>query len=207
MHASLLRQRILLALAGGVALAGCVEDPDDPISGGSGGAGASGPSGGAGGPSGGAGGDQDAGRGGAGGQREEMDADLPPDGDVSPPDQGPPPPDPEWPPLPETLSCPPDEGGEFQEAGPCCEEIACYSPEGAEACPEIRDDNQWEIAEALGYTGLGSGDCLCGVAGPYQPNDQGRCCYVISIQWCTGRPFNIDLDARTAAPARRDDWI
>lgn len=187
MHPShTLRARILLAMAGGAlvgaaSLTGCAEDPDPVADAGAGGA------------PGGAGGMTTGGMttGGMGGGMAP---------DASPP--------PDYPPLPDTLSCPPDDG-QSMESGPCCEQVACYDPEAGVACPEATNDNSWSLASDLGYPSLGSGECLCDLRGPYQPPQDaaGRCCYVISIQWCTGRPFNLDGLTTTAPAARRTDWM
>lgn len=104
------------------------------------------------------------------------------------------------------------EGDEF--SGPCCAEVACYEA-GGTACADPETDRPYDIAASLGYTGLGSGTCLCGVSGPYDvesshqlTDDTGECCYIISTQGCTGRPLTCDGgEVRTAPVTERTDWI
>jgi hypothetical protein len=100
-------------------------------------------------------------------------------------------------------------GEATMETGPCCPEVACMDVD-AEKCPFPKDETQWDLAHDLGYTDLGSGECLCKVDGPYANTaaveSEGDCCYVVYIQGCEGRPFILADIARTAAPVRRSDW-
>ncbi|MCA9525608.1 MAG: hypothetical protein KC549_04840 [Myxococcales bacterium] len=109
-------------------------------------------------------------------------------------------------PLPPPLVCPPDDDP-MALSGPCCDALACYRPADGAAC--LVDDD-YAIAAALGHTSPGSGECLCGTSGPYDPvasgGQVGDCCYVITIQWCTGRPLVVAGVARVAPLTRRADW-
>lgn len=175
-----LAERMRAAVVFGAALAaagGCQADPDPGDDAGTGGQG---------------------GAGGRGGQT------------VPPPDAGP-----SYPPAPEPGACPPDDGSDPEAfSGPCCDAVECYEPPPGEACPEAAEYEQDNvIAGHLGHDGLGSGECLCGVDGPWDPtsaeafsNRGGRCCYTISIQWCTGRPLVVAGVARVAPLVRRADW-
>jgi hypothetical protein len=69
------------------------------------------------------------------------------------------------------------------------------------------------VTTGLSHSGLGSGECLCGVEGPWDAESAhaingatGRCCYTISIQWCTGRPLVVESVARVAPLVARGDW-
>ena len=147
-----------------------------------------------------------------------------------------PPAPPSYPSAPAPAACPenPDAGEpEEFDLGPCCPAIRCYEPGtrpgggGAGGAPsssaddcvvpgEIlpgRGNRAGEVAELLGYDHLGSGQCLCGVQGPFDrssarahTDDMGRCCYSISIQWCTGRPLLVEDVARMAPLVLRSDW-
>jgi hypothetical protein len=124
-------------------------------------------------------------------------------------------PGPAYPSAPAPGECPGEPESDAEAlAGPCCERVECYDPAEGEPCPdafEFTQDNA--IAEALGHSGLGSGECLCGVEGPWDPTsarayteESGRCCYTIAIQWCTGRPLMVAGVARVAPLVARADW-
>ncbi|MFN3200671.1 MAG: hypothetical protein ACE366_19895 [Bradymonadia bacterium] len=215
-----LRRRILWAVTSGLTLLGCAEDPDPVADAGTTGGAGGMPMGGVGGTPGGTGGDIGGGVGGAG--NEGGVGGMPMGGEPvggepvggepigGEPVGGTPGPDPRWPSLPDPddLSCPPDDGEGF-ESGPCCEQIFCHDLPDEGQCPEPTDDNRWELASQVTERGFGSGECLCGdaITGPYQPTDAGRCCYVVSIQWCTGRPFYVDDQVQQAASMPRSDWL
>lgn len=131
---------------------------------------------------------------------------------------------PAYPSAPEPYGCPPepDAGpdGDPPLSGPCCQNIECYEPADDGPCvdpkstpPGQQGTREDEVAGLLGHEGLGSGECLCGVDGPYDAEsahafteEPGRCCYAISINWCTGRPLVIDAVARLAPLVARADW-
>jgi hypothetical protein len=183
----LLRERMRTAALFGAALAaltptvGCKADPDPADAGASGGSGGS------------------AGTGGNGG--------APVGGDPGYPlaqDPGPCPPEPDAGPDNMPLS------------GPCCPKIECYDPPAGAACPMLVAGDyeaQNTVVSGLGHEGLGSGECLCGVEGPWNAESAhaitestARCCYTISIQWCTGRPLVVESVARVAPLVARGDW-
>jgi hypothetical protein len=80
------------------------------------------------------------------------------------------------------------EGGDSGLAGPCCVDVYCLQPGADGTCRASSDVS----AEELTGLGLGSGDCQCSpVEGPYapRPTDAEACCYLVGVQWCTGRPI------------------
>lgn len=101
-------------------------------------------------------------------------------------------------------------------SGPCCPKIECYDPPAGTTCPTLVAgdyDAQNTVAAGLGHPDLGSGECLCGVEGPWDADSAhaftestARCCYTISIQGCTGRPLVVEAIARVAPLVARGDW-
>ena len=128
-----------------------------------------------------------------------------------------------YPAAPTPFGCPPepDAGPDTDPplSGPCCQAIECYEPVDQGACVMPSEstadggNRADEVAGLLGHEGLGSGECLCGVEGPYDPasahaftEEPGRCCYAVSINGCTGRPLVVDAVARIAPLVSRADW-
>lgn len=184
-----MRAAVLLGAALAAVAPGCKADPDPDPDGGAGGAGGH-----TGGHGGGASGGTPTGG-------------MPAGGDPGYPlamDPGPCPPEPDAGPDNPPLS------------GPCCARIECYEPPAGEACLLLPAEDypaQDAVAGKLGHEGLGSGDCLCGVQGPWDAESAhafteatGRCCYTIAIMWCTGRPLVVAGVARVAPLVHRADW-
>lgn len=102
--------------------------------------------------------------------------------------------------------------------GPCCLRVFCIDPPaGQTACKPANAVTSQEI----GYPSLGSGTCMCSVAGrpsgfsgPYSPESaqqystgQGSCCYLIGLHWCTGRPLVIDGRGVVAELVSDIGWV
>ena len=90
-------------------------------------------------------------------------------------------------PIPqEEIAC---TGEESELEGPCCVDVYCTETDGSGSCP----DASARSADEVTGLSLGSGECACAaINGPYAPaspeSDQ-PCCYLVGIQWCSGRPI------------------
>ncbi|HEY6561109.1 MAG TPA: hypothetical protein VI072_27725 [Polyangiaceae bacterium] len=102
--------------------------------------------------------------------------------------------------------------------GPCCLRVFCIEPPaGQTACKPANAVTSQEI----GYPSLGSGTCMCsvpgrppGFGGPYSPESaqqystsQGSCCYLVGLQWCTGRPLIIEGRGVVAELISSAGWV
>jgi hypothetical protein len=99
--------------------------------------------------------------------------------------------------------------------GQCCYQAKCYEPASGAACASAND------AASAGmfpnYPG-GSGECSCSdkthplVVGPFAPHPtsptdgSGRCCYLVGMISCGGRPLRVDGASLVAGVVQREDW-
>ena len=110
------------------------------------------------------------------------------------------------PPLPDIDAglrrCEEYDAGTAASAGPCCPEVACFTPDPPGACP----DGDYSLTSVLfPERSFGSGECMCDVSGPFAGGSRDACCYVASIQWCTGRTLWVGGTA-LLAPLVAERW-
>ena len=97
------------------------------------------------------------------------------------------------------------EDGDF--TGPCCVDVYCTEPNTSGICPDATEQSAEDLTGLI----LGSGECQCDpVAGPYaspSSNSERSCCYLVGIQWCTGRPMYADGDTIRATAVTGARWF
>jgi hypothetical protein len=104
-----------------------------------------------------------------------------------------------------------------QLSGPCCIDVACYTPTATAPCLDFDSARSQGLISIT--VGVGSGTCPCGdnsgKGGPYSvpvgyPPEtgamSGQCCYTSNYNECTGRPLVVEGGVRVAALVRSTAW-
>lgn len=118
----------------------------------------------------------------------------------------------------DALVCPPPDPTQIAGCGPLCDNVACYTSDDG-ACLDAQT-SRGDITERVETERREAGgwfyhESVVSLRGPYDAEssrpfttDTGDCCYIITHQYCTGRPLTCgDGEVRVAPVVEGMDWV